>query len=278
MTHSPSVERLEISLATPAGSLTIPVEVPTSLIPITAIVPVIRSLGERVMALEERLTVNSGDRISCQKGCAACCRMLVPVSVPEAFALSDMVRTLPQVRRDEIMRRVAAARERLERAGLLTRLTEIAETERQLSDEEMEPINRDYYAHRVPCPFLENEVCSIYEDRPAACRELLVTTPADLCQDMTGNPVRALPVPLRMSTVLGLLWSELTGGPTRFIPLPIALSWVERHAEGRGLVWLGSQLLDQALDKVWRFLSREFRQRGIPLPAPPSDRQPGAHA
>jgi hypothetical protein len=83
---------------------------------------------------------------------------------------------------------------------------------------------------------------------------------------LASNPVRALPVPLRMSTVLGLFWSALTGGPIRFIPLPVALSWAERHAAAGRRVWQGTQLLEQALDQVWRFLSREFSHRGIPLP------------
>lgn len=269
-------ERLEISVTTPAGSLTIPVEIPTAFVPITAIVPAMRALGEQAMALEEQQAVASGEHISCRKGCAACCRMLVPLSAPEAFALADLIETLPDDRRRAIRRRVDEACRGLEQAGLLKRLTDIAESERQLSDEDMEPTNRDYYTLRMPCPFLENEACSIYEDRPAACRELLVTTPAELCEDLANNPVQVLPVPLRISTVLGLLWSELNGGPIRFIPLPIALAWAKRHADARGPGWRGTQLLEQALDKVWQFLSREFTRRGIPAPKIADSRQPSA--
>jgi len=254
-----AVERLEVSIKTPAGMLTTPVEVPTGFVPVTAMVPLMRRLGEQAQALEERKTLAAGEPISCKKGCAACCRMLVPVSAPEAFALKDMIGALPEARRQATLRKVAEANTRLEQAGLLARLTEIAETERQLSDEEMEPINRDYYALRMPCPFLENEVCSIYEDRPAACRELLVTSPAELCQDMVKNPVRPLRVPVRMGTVLGLLWSELAGGPARLIPLPVALDWAERHADDGAKIWKGAHLLEQAMDKVWRFLSQSSK-------------------
>lgn len=256
-----SVERLEVSVKTPAGLLTTPVEVPTGFVPVTAIVPLMRRIGEQAQALEERKAIAAGEAISCKKGCAACCRMLVPVSAPEAFALRDMLAKMPAGRRQATVMNVAAARARLEQAGLLARLTEIAETGRQLSDEEMEPINRDYYALRMPCPFLENEVCSIYEDRPAACRELLVTSPAEFCQDMVNNPVRPLPVPVRISTVLGLLWSELSGGPARLIPLPVALEWAERHApEGAG-TWKGASLFENALDKVWRLLNAVTRDK-----------------
>ena len=256
-----AVERLQVAVKTPAGLLTTPVEVPTGFVPVTEIVPLMRRIGEQAEALEERKSIAAGEAISCKKGCAACCRMLVPVSAPEAFALRDMIAKMPAERRQATVMNVAAAGSRLERAGLLARLTEIAETSRQLSDEEMEPLNRDYYALRMPCPFLENEVCSIYEDRPAACRELLVTSPAELCQDMVNNPVRPLPVPVRMSTVLGLLWSELSGGPARLIPLPVALEWAERHAPEGARTWKGSSLFENALDKVWRFLSKNSEQQ-----------------
>jgi len=261
MVNQKTVERLEVAVKTPAGLLTTPVEVPTGFVPVTEIVPLMRRIGEQAEALEERKSIAAGEAISCKKGCAACCRMLVPVSAPEAFALKDMIAKMPAGRRQATVMNVAAARSRLERAGLLARLTEIAETSRQLSDEEMEPLNRDYYALRMPCPFLENEVCSIYEDRPAACRELLVTSPAELCQDMVNNPVRPLPVPVRMSTVLGLLWSELSGGPARLIPLPVALDWAERHATEGARTWKGTSLFESALDKVWRFLSKNSEQQ-----------------
>lgn len=256
----PPVEQVEVSLKTPAGELTTPVTVPVGFVPITELVPAMRRLGEHAQLLEERKAASAGLAISCKKGCAACCRMLVPVSAPEAFSLREAILSMPPDRRDRISSKLDEARARLERAGLLHRLTQLAETERQRSDEDIEPLNRDYYALRMACPFLDQEVCSIYEHRPAACRELLVTSPAELCQDMVRNPVRALPVPLRVSTVLALLWSELAGGPIRLIPLPLAVEWAERHgAEGRR-TWKGSELLQQALDKVWRFLSQEFQR------------------
>ena len=139
----------------------------------------------------------------------------------------------------------------------MQRLEGLAESDRQFSDEEMEPVNRDYYALRLPCPFLEDERCSIYEQRPAACRELLVTSPAKYCEDMVANPVRTLPIPVRVGTALSLLWAELVGGPARFIPLPLALVWAARHAPEGERTWKGTQLLEKALDKVWRFLSQQ---------------------
>lgn len=261
MTENRTVERLDISVKTPAGPVTVPVEVPLHFVPVATIVSSIRRIGEAAQELEERDVVAHGAAISCKKGCAACCRMLIPLAVPEAFALADAVKAWPVDRREAALARLADARAQLEHAGVLPQLYEIAESERQLDDDTFEPINRAYYALRLPCPFLVEEVCSIYDDRPAACRELLVTSPAEWCQDLERNPVRPVPVPLRVGTVLALLWADLVGGPARFIPLPLALEWAERHAQEGGRSWQGREILERALDKVWWYLSREVTAR-----------------
>ncbi len=256
-----TVERFEIALNTPAGRLTTALDVPTGFVPITAIVPVARRLGEEAMQLEERLAKDTGRTISCRMGCAACCRMMVPVSPPEAFALSLYMEQLPDERRGRLTARLTETKALLEQQGLLARLREVADASQPLQDEQLDPINRAYYALRLPCPFLENEMCSIYEARPAACRELLVTSPAELCADIEGNPVRALPVPVRIGTVLGLVWASLTGSSPRLIPLPLALDWAVQHKHESARTWTGSALIDQMLDKLWRFLSQEFMNR-----------------
>jgi len=255
------VERFEVALNTPAGRLTTAIDVPTGFIPITAIVPVTRRLGEEAAQLEVRHAIEAGRTISCRMGCAACCRMLVPLSAPEAFALREYVGQLPTDRRSLLSNRLSDTKDRLTRTGLWDRLKEVAEASTPVPDEELDPVNRSYYALRIPCPYLENEMCSIYEARPSACRELLVTSPAELCQDLVRNPVTPLPVPMRISSILGLVWGTLTNSPPRLIPLPMALEWAERHEEESRRTWPGSALLDQVLENMWRFLSQAFQKK-----------------
>jgi Fe-S-cluster containining protein len=257
-----TIERFEVALNTPAGRLTTAIDVPTGFIPITAIVPVTRRLGEEAAHLEVQQAISTGQTISCRIGCAACCRMLVPLSAPEAFALRDYVEQLPANRRTHLLTRLSNSKEHIRQAGLWGRLHDVAEASRSVPDEELDPINQSYYALKIPCPYLENELCSIYEARPAACRELLVTSPAELCQDMAQNPVTPLPVSMRIGSILGLVWGTLTSSPPRLIPLPMALEWAERHEEESRRTWSGSSLLDQVLDNMWRFLSQEFTNRG----------------
>jgi Fe-S-cluster containining protein len=270
----PTVERLNLSVDTPLGSITIPVEVPTALIPVTAIVPLARHLSSQAQTFESQQAVSAGNTISCTKGCAACCRMLVPVSVPEAFLLYDLSQSLPPAEAERLNRQRQNTRVTLERGHLWTQLMEIAEWSTPLSDEQLDPINRDYFGLHVPCLFLENECCSIYDDRPSACRELHVTSPAEWCQEFDRKPVTPLPVMLRGSTILGLLWAELTNQPPRLIPLPVALDWAERHAHERAVARHGpalvESLMEQAYKLLWEQLPENTRQQLKDQSAKPS--------
>jgi Fe-S-cluster containining protein len=264
---TPSLERFDIAVNTPAGRLNTVLDVPTGFVPITSIVPLTRRLGEEILKLEEHQSRQAGHSVSCRMGCAACCRMLVPLSPPEAFSLLEYVEQLPEDRRIVIEQKLHASKGELAAHGLLDRLQAVADTEIPISDHELEPINRAYYALRHPCPFLENEMCSIYEARPAACRELLVTSPAELCDNIVENPVEPIPVSVRIGTVLGLLWSSVTSSAPRLIPLPLALDWARSHRETATSRWAGSHLIDKMLDAMWRLLSQEFERRGqSPIP------------
>jgi len=59
-----------------------------------------------------------------------------------------------------------------------------------------------------------------------------------------------------------LLWGTVTNSSPRLIPLPLALEWAEQHRDEASRTWSASNLIDQMLDKIWRFLSQEFQARG----------------
>lgn len=257
MNPSTSHESYNLNIHTPAGELTASVSVPTGLIPITDIIPLMRSLGEQAHHQIIDQTIQSGTSISCQKGCAACCRMMIPLAPPEAIALKTVVEALPAPQKEPLLERFQSVQRTLREAGLEEELHRLAFSEQQVTDEELEPLNRAYYSLRMPCPFLENEVCSIYEHRPSACRELLVTSPPDLCQDLIRNPVSPIPAPFRMGSVLSKLWADCCQGPVRLIPLPFALDWANAKESENSRTWAGPELLSRALDAAAQFLQRQ---------------------
>lgn len=188
--------------------------------------------------------------------------MMVPIAPPEAVALTELIRSLPGEQQERIAQRLAAAKSILLAHALWHRLVEIGESSQSPDDDALEPINQQSYALRMSCRLFEDEICSIDEQRPAACRELLVTSPAEDCQDLAANPVEPIPVPLRIGPLLGLLWGEWTETPVRMLPLPTVADWVGRPQQERHRTWQGAQLLDAPLDKAWRLLSQGIGQSG----------------
>ena len=98
----------------------------------------------------------------------------------------------------------------------------------------------DYFRLGLACPFLEDESCSIHEVRPIACREYLVTTPAEHCANPSAETVRCVPLPGKASEALRKT-GEAAGAP--WVPLSLALDWAEGHPETLpprpGPAWVG---------------------------------------
>lgn len=254
-------ERFDISIKTAAGPLSAEVEVPSAPVPLTSLVPLLRDFGAEVQNIEEARAAEKGRFRSCTKGCAACCRMLVPLSSPEAFRVMDYIRQLPVEQQQRLAARLEQVKSLLVSHGLWQQLIDVAESERPLNDEALAPINEAYYSLRIPCPFLEENACAVYEERPSACRELLVTSPPTSCDDMINNQVQPIPSPIRVGTVLGLLWGDLTATPPRLIPLPVVTEWVERHSSDRSRTWEGPFLLRSALETVEQFLRQDSQPK-----------------
>jgi Fe-S-cluster containining protein len=171
----------------------------------------------------DRAVKQGGEAVSCRKGCGACCRQVVPVSQPEARRLADLVAALPEPRRSEVRARFSAARQRLTDAGLVERL--------RWPKEEPQSLAVDYFRQWIACPFLEDESCSIYADRPLVCREYLVTTPAANCSQPLIAPVVRVKLAGRVSVAMGQLEPTTSERSVWWMPLTLALDWAEAHAE-----------------------------------------------
>src|SRR5262249_33580720 len=93
------------------------------------------------------------------------------------------------------------------------------------------PLFTTYFAQGIPCPFLEEESCSIYADRPQVCREYLVASPAANCARPTDT-VRWLQLPFRLAVALNRLQDVPQAERTdRWVPLILAPEWAEAHPE-----------------------------------------------
>src|SRR5262249_22809383 len=86
--------------------------------------PLFQSVTDGVVGIATGEAEKEGLTVSCSKGCGACCRQLVPISVTEARRLHQLIQEMPEPRKSEIRRRFAAGRERVECTGLLEELKE----------------------------------------------------------------------------------------------------------------------------------------------------------
>ena len=172
---------------------------------------------------EETLAAG-GTPVTCAAGCSACCRQLVPVSRWEALHLSAVVRTMPVPRRKRVVDRFTKAIVRLERTGLLHRIAD-GFASRAHEPKVLEALQRKYWAEQIPCPFLEDDSCSVYEDRPLACRQYMVTSPPPLCGALY-TPAQAHAMVLHPADPGGALAAFSGTGITRSELVPHILSLV----------------------------------------------------
>jgi Fe-S-cluster containining protein len=185
--HSTATLRLSV------GELKVvhPITVPSGPVAAHEVVPALQGLVNAVVA-----AAGQGKEISCRKGCGACCRQLVPVSRTEGERLLGVIEAMPPERRRELGARFAAAA-------------------------------TAYFALGIPCPFLEEESCSIHPERPLVCREYLVTSPAELCAGPAQEGVTPVPVP-KVSTAARGLQDERE----EWFPLAMLLEWSRTRSKG----------------------------------------------
>jgi Fe-S-cluster containining protein len=204
------------------------VTVPSGPVRLRQMLPMLQTLGNALADAAARESEKQGEPVSCKKGCGACCRQLVPIPEVEARRIRELVESMPEPRRSEIRGRFAEALRRLDQGGLLEKLrSRMAWTAGQ-----GQKMGMEYFGLRVPCPFLEEESCSIHADRPLACREYMVSSPPEHCANPTTENLRPVRVPLKLWTAVARMDPVEEGSPyIRWVPLTLSLEFAEAHPE-----------------------------------------------
>jgi Fe-S-cluster containining protein len=233
--RSDDTQTVNIHLQVLDQQKTITLNVSTGDRPFDDVLPLAREFSEQITAVGVETAARNGRQVSCRSGCGACCRQLVAISPPEALALADAVAAMPPQRRPDVQRRFADALARLENSGLIE--PKQPHQDRHLiqpisaGQSAAPPLAQRYFRQGIACPFLEEESCSIYADRPLVCREYLVTSPAEDCARLFETPVARVELPVRMGDVMVQLAHRVGGAPYESIPLVLALEWAEMHRD-----------------------------------------------
>ena len=225
--HSESSQSVEVSfsLRIDEGTLNARLAVPAGKTTLTGLLPVIQNFDSGMINRVVDEATEAGRPVSCRAGCGACCRQMVPLSIFEAEFLGQWFSTLPAERQAELAERFRRALIRLKEAGVLDKILDSNWGLDEMSFIEMAV---DYFHAGVPCPFLEEESCSIHPIRPLICREYLVTSPADFCQDPSIHQISAIHLPLKPSQALYKIGQQLTHDDKGWMPLIFLLAWSKR--------------------------------------------------
>jgi Fe-S-cluster containining protein len=216
-----------VELAVAGRRLRVEMNVPTARVATRRLLPLFQSVANRLIDIACETTASAGETVSCTKGCGACCRQLVPISVTEAHHIRELVETLPEPRRSVLRARFAQARTRLQQASLLEKLLD----PQRVTDAESQPLGLSYFELGIACPFLEDESCSIHPDRPVACREYLVTSSPEHCAHPTADTIRAVKVPAKVSRVIRELERPAGVKAMLWVPLILAPEWSDAHPD-----------------------------------------------
>ncbi len=190
-------------------------------------------IADTITGLGHNIAKQFGLSVSCKKGCGVCCCQMAPLSPPETAIIADVVDHLPQARQSEVRRKFSRALETLARAGIQDVVSDMYATGADKAT--VLEINRAYFELRIPCPFLTEGSCGIYEHRPSRCREYSVMSDPEYCADPFDEHVRRLPLTLKLCEAFSYGWSALCGKPPLIIPLIKSLAWVRANPEIRDL-------------------------------------------
>jgi Fe-S-cluster containining protein len=222
-----------VTLRIGAQPVDLDMTVPAQPVPLHRMIPIFQQVTNMFVEASTGVAERESRAISCKAGCGACCRQAVPISEAEVQQVADLVDAMPEPRRGEIRARFAAAVERIRPTGWFEAMdATVTAPPPQPADaarERLTELALQYFRLGVPCPFLEDEACSIHPDRPLACREYLVSSPAEHCAALASGSVRKIEMALKPSRMLRRMSRIDRFGPGRFLPLVLALELAERH-------------------------------------------------
>jgi maleate isomerase len=216
------------------------------------VLPLMREIDDHAIGVAVQRTEAAGKTVSCSKGCAACCRAQpVPVTPPEAYALLRLVENLPEPRRADVRARFADRARRLRDAGLADRFLAI-DGDGDVTDVQLRDAARRYFRLGLACPFLEDGACSIYEDRPFVCREYLVTSPAERCNDPFMTPVEGIRMPVVGGAAMLRSATKFLEKPQFTVALTLALEYAQAHRVELERTFASRELFPRSLQELAR--------------------------
>ncbi|HXF43787.1 MAG TPA: YkgJ family cysteine cluster protein [Pyrinomonadaceae bacterium] len=236
----------EVSLK--VGELPIQFQMTVPAFPVTArrMLPIFHKMANAMVETSIDAIKQVGEEISCKAGCGACCRQPVPIAEIEVYQIAELVESMPEPRRSIIKKRFADAAAHFHNIQWYERFVQLLQSAPEMEPDEAvrrgNELTLQYFHEGIPCPFLENESCSIHPDRPVVCREYLVTNPPENCRDPNPTNIALVNLLIKPSRAMRRLGSQgfldKYGMPVLTRALEIAAEVPERGEEKSGPEWM----------------------------------------
>jgi Fe-S-cluster containining protein len=226
------------------------------------IVPPARVLCDRITEIILRRTSSDENYIPCSKGCSACCkRCLVPLSVPEALRFKEEIIAEPASRRESVWKACLRAAQLILKQRPPESLIDQTDASSLIQSVDIGIISNWYTSLNLACPFLYNNVCGIYEQRPLACREHFIKGSSVACSGQ-GGVAEVIEMPIQLPNVLGQLASELEGKDMESVILPLALVWCQENSERAERTWPAEMMVRRFAEIVESMARRNMPSAG----------------
>jgi Fe-S-cluster containining protein len=239
MKKNPKLLTAHIELSVDGKPRIMELNYPAKPVKLRRMLPVFQKASNYFVKLSVEKSRSKDKEVSCQAGCAACCRQPVPVSESEAHLLRNVIEAMPETDKTRVKKRFDDAFDHLEKTGWFKRVIETSRIkDKKTRSEKHNELAREYYAKSISCPFLKNESCSIYNDRPLICREYLVTSPPENCENPFENRDKLEPVENGIKASQALFKMAIhksDGQDSNFVPLIALLRWADGFSENEEL-------------------------------------------
>ncbi len=178
--------------------------------------------------------------ITCEKGCSACCSLYQEATIQECElivyyllhnekAYSKFLNNYSQWRQrvrqgGDIFKRAEQHWQQLStEISQVKHLAQFSEIRKRGSERD-ERIRKDYEKQVIPCPFLDNQFCSIYEVRPYVCAGHATITPKEWCDPLSSVHTQVIELhyePLQIMEQVEFYYKNLGGPVFTFTPIVV---------------------------------------------------------
>ncbi len=208
------------------------------------IVPLARTLSTKLVSVVVDKLRKEQKFVPCCKGCSACCSYLVPLSVPEAFSMREEVLDMPADQSKAVLRLCLDASRKI-----LDDMPESFDVHSTTnSPNQVRQLSSWYAGLKLPCPFLSGGLCTIYEQRPTACREHFVTGSGLPCETECMVQSQMVTMPVSVLEALGQLAGDLEGTCAEAVMLPLALPWAQENLQRHQRTWPAIMMVERFVD------------------------------